>query len=173
MKIISGGQIGVDQIALELAQQYGLPTGGTMAKGWETRHGPMPHIGEQFGLEECVDRGFPNRIRKNVIDADCTLLFLQQDSRGCRLTRSILKMYQDKDSIVVDWPKPPDLPAEMIADYIFHQLGQMDPPIGVLNIAGPSSPQQLASIVAVISGVLRRISDATLHQSEMSNQLAS
>lgn len=31
-KIISGGQTGVDQIALDIAKQLGIETGGTAAK---------------------------------------------------------------------------------------------------------------------------------------------
>lgn len=36
MKIISGGQTGIDQMALEQASKIGIMTGGTACKGWLT-----------------------------------------------------------------------------------------------------------------------------------------
>ena len=39
-KIISGGQTGIDRMALELARELGLGTGGTAPKGYTTESGP-------------------------------------------------------------------------------------------------------------------------------------
>lgn len=39
-KIISGGQTGIDRIALEVAGELYVPTGGTAGKGFFTESGP-------------------------------------------------------------------------------------------------------------------------------------
>src|SRR5262249_6057013 len=38
-KVISGGQTGVDQVALRAAKACGIPTGGWAPKGWRTEDG--------------------------------------------------------------------------------------------------------------------------------------
>ena len=81
LKIISGGQTGVDQIALELAEEYGLLTGGMMHKGWLTLEGPRPEFEQRFGMRECPVTGYPARTMLNVRDSHVTLWF-GEDSRG-------------------------------------------------------------------------------------------
>lgn len=68
IKVISGGQTGVDQAALRAARAAGLPTGGWACKGWVTEAGPAPWLAD-FGLVECPWPGYPARTRWNVGDA--------------------------------------------------------------------------------------------------------
>lgn len=53
-KIISGGQTGIDQIALELAREYGISTGGWMPPGFVTEDGDKPKMKGLYGMEETV-----------------------------------------------------------------------------------------------------------------------
>ena len=41
-KIISGGQTGADQAALDVAVKYNIPYGGWIPRGRRTEAGPLP-----------------------------------------------------------------------------------------------------------------------------------
>ena len=47
-KIISGGQTGADQGALDAAIEYGFPYGGWLPKGRLTENGPLPEQLNRF-----------------------------------------------------------------------------------------------------------------------------
>lgn len=55
-RVISGGQSGVDQAALRAARAAGIPTGGSMPRGFLTEDGPRPDFAELYGLVE-LDSG--------------------------------------------------------------------------------------------------------------------
>lgn len=86
MKIISGGQTGVDQAALQAAKEFGLKTGGFMPKGFRTQAGDNPLLARTYGLHETKSREYPPRTLKNVLEADATLILGYPTSRGCRFT---------------------------------------------------------------------------------------
>src|SRR5262245_35594312 len=90
-KIISGGQTGADQGALLAARDLGLPTGGTAPQGWMTETGPQELLLKSFGLIECERRGYPARTRKNVLDADGTLIVGPYRTGGSALTVAIAR----------------------------------------------------------------------------------
>jgi hypothetical protein len=78
LRILSGGQTGVDQAALDVARLLGIPTGGYVPAGRWTARGPLPT--DYAGLEEVgmgVD-GLPAdlalRTWMNVETADLTLI---------------------------------------------------------------------------------------------------
>jgi hypothetical protein len=85
LKILSGGQTGVDQAALRAARAAGLETGGWAPLGWETEAGPAPWLAE-FGLVVCSEPGYPPRTRANVEGSDGTIWFGAISSRGYRTT---------------------------------------------------------------------------------------
>lgn len=85
MKIITGGQTGVDQAALRAAKACGLATGGYAPKGWHTEDGPAPWLAD-YGLEECDRRGYPARTEDNVAMAGAVLWIGDMTSPGGRLT---------------------------------------------------------------------------------------
>jgi len=90
-RIISGGQTGADQGALAAAKQLGIATGGTAPKGWLTERGPQEQLLRQFGLQECDEPGYEVRTRKNVFDADGTLLVEPHNRGGSALTEAIAR----------------------------------------------------------------------------------
>lgn len=88
LKIISGGQTGVDQAALRAAKKLGIPTGGWAPMGWLTEDGPAPWLGAEYGLEECKTASYPARTRTNAAAGDFTVWYGPQGSRGFTATRS-------------------------------------------------------------------------------------
>ena len=70
-KIISGGQVGADQAALDVAIKLGIPHGGWIQKGRKTQSGTLP---EKYQLKEMPTASYKKRIEQNVIDSDGTLI---------------------------------------------------------------------------------------------------
>jgi hypothetical protein len=85
-EIITGGQTGIDQAALQVAREAGITTGGTAAKGWMTEEGPAPWLAD-FGLVECSVPGYPARTLENVKNSNGTVIFGDENSEGSRLTK--------------------------------------------------------------------------------------
>lgn len=85
-RVISGGQTGVDQAALRVAREFGIPTGGTAPKSWRTTAGASPWLAD-FGLVESEASGYAVRTRANVGAADATLILARDiHSPGTELT---------------------------------------------------------------------------------------
>jgi len=127
-KLISGGQLGVDQTALQVARELGIPTGGWAPRGWRTDSGPAPELAE-YGLREHVLGAYPARTWANVQDSDGTLIFGWWLSPGCRLTRQSCEALK-KPFLTVTWPAG-TLPSRAYVQSWIRQHG-----IGVLNVAG-------------------------------------
>ena len=73
MKIVSGGQTGVDRAALDvaLALALGLPVGGGCPKGRRAEDGVIP---DRYPLMETPEPDYETRTRRNVEDSDGTLI---------------------------------------------------------------------------------------------------
>ena len=86
VKVISGGQTGVDQAALRAAQASGLAIGGWCPPGRESEAGPIP---ERFPLRETPAERSPEaphvprsqRTEWNVRDSDGALILTRQRER--------------------------------------------------------------------------------------------
>lgn len=85
-QVVSGGQTGIDLIALEEAEKAGIPTGGWAPKGWKTEDGPKPSLGTRFGLKEYIAPGYNARTKQNVKDSDGTVIFGDVTSIGSHNT---------------------------------------------------------------------------------------
>ena len=72
LKIISGGQTGVDRAALEWALANGFSHGGWCPKRRWAEDGPIP---PQFQLKETAAKNPAVRTRRNVRDSGGTVLF--------------------------------------------------------------------------------------------------
>lgn len=106
LKIISGGQTGVDQLALKVGKYLGIETGGTAPKGFLTEEGSTPILGSRYGLIEHESPLYPPRTEQNIKDADITLLFGDMNSRGSKLAKSLsVKNYM----LLVENPKVEDI----------------------------------------------------------------
>lgn len=71
IKIISGGQTGVDRAALDAAMTVGLPYGGIIPKGRLAEDGKVP---EKYMLTEADNPTYEYRTEQNIIHSDATLI---------------------------------------------------------------------------------------------------
>ncbi|MFO1419516.1 MAG: putative molybdenum carrier protein [Candidatus Competibacteraceae bacterium] len=71
LKIISGGQTGVDRAALDVGLALGLAVGGWCPQGRRAEDGIIP---ARYPLSETPERNYQTRTRRNVEDADGTLI---------------------------------------------------------------------------------------------------
>lgn len=84
MKIISGGQTGIDQLALKIAKEMGFETGGYCANGFMTETGPEEELLKSYGLIE--GGSYSERTRRNVKESDITLMFGDLWTPGSKCT---------------------------------------------------------------------------------------
>jgi len=90
-KIISGGQIGADQAALDMAIKYNVPHGGWIQKGRKTQRGILA---KKYKLKEMSSAGFKERIEKNTVDSDGTLIISHGNlTGGSDYSKAIAKRY--------------------------------------------------------------------------------
>lgn len=85
IKIISGGQTGVDLGALEGARDCHIPTGGTAPPNWFSGGKPQKELLQSFGLDKLNEydpKIYPKRSMKNVDDSDVTIAILWETSPG-------------------------------------------------------------------------------------------
>ncbi len=84
-KIISGSQSGADIAGIDATIYHSIPYGGWVPKGRKTSSGPLP---TKYEVIELNSEGYPQRTRKNVIEADGTAIFTHgQLSGGSYLPR--------------------------------------------------------------------------------------
>lgn len=133
MKIISGGQTGVDQAALQAAKEAGLPTGGYMPTGWLTLEGIRADFAELYGMEAMASGGYRERTHLNVKTADATIRFAKTfGSPGERCTMIAIRQ-NNKPHLDINWHKKDPLPSpSLITEWLQHHN------INILNVAGNS-----------------------------------
>jgi hypothetical protein len=87
LKIISGGQTGVDTAGLMAARNCGLTTGGYMPKGFITESSPAPHYKNLYGIQELGSSDYTVRTDMNIKSSDVTMIFHNGTvGRGTRRT---------------------------------------------------------------------------------------
>ena len=132
-KIISGGQTGVDQAALDVAISFGIDHGGWIPKGRRTEAGELP---DKYKLKEMPTSSYPKRTEQNVIDSDGTLIISHGKlTGGSLLTFGMARLYK-KELLHID--------LEINRGYSAVQLIQswiVLNNIKVLNVAGPRASE--------------------------------
>lgn len=135
MKVISGCQTGADEAGVTAAHSLGIPTGGTMPKGWRTQTGPRPDLAEKFKMVESPSSSYKPRTRKNVVDSNVTILFGNMNSAGCALTIKYCEKYNKPYHIVkYDHNNCEDMDVDAIEDGLIEFLFKYRPK--TINIAG-------------------------------------
>ncbi len=129
LRIVSGGQAGVDRGALDAALACGRPCGGWCPEGRLAEDGPIP---SRYPLTELPGGGYRARTRRNVVDSDATLIVTFGTPSGgtaatlddCRTeSRPVLVI----DAMTVDHETAL---VQLRAFLAAHA-------VGVLNVAGP------------------------------------
>lgn len=145
MKIVSGGQTGVDRAALDVALELGLPCGGWCPRGRKAEDGA---ISARYPMTETPTAEYSQRTEWNVRDSDATLVLTRgQPSGGTALTIELAQRLA-KPHLVVDLDAHPDVSA--VQAWI--ERGK----VGVLNVAGPRESQNRGTQAAA-SDLLRRV----------------
>ena len=145
VRIVSGGQTGVDRAALDEALALGLPCGGWVPRGRRAEDGPLPG---RYPVRETKGRDYPERTRLNVRDSDATLIVTRgAPTGGTALTVDIADEL-GRPVLVVDLDGNPD-PAE-----VREWTGKAAP--AVLNVAGPRE-STVPGIYADARRFLRRV----------------
>jgi putative molybdenum carrier protein len=153
LRIISGGQTGVDRGALDAALDLGVECGGCCPAGRLAEDGIIP---ERYPVIELEDGGYAERTAQNVMDSDGTLIISNDEPMGG--TRETIERCIEKG-------KP----------YLIIKHREMSTPeakgkalkflqnrhIRRLNVAGPRAsqwPEGHALTYQIMSAILRRIS---------------
>jgi hypothetical protein len=148
LKVISGGQTGVDLAGLWAAKVAGIVTGGKAPRDWRTTLGAQPSLGSFFGLEESRS-SYYGRTIQNVEESDVTIIIARNVcSSGTKLTMKAIEQAQ-KQSYSLN-PRDHKHPTEHnpnvpIWDYVLSdvsgwlvlQAAKYDRPL-VVNVAGNS-----------------------------------
>jgi len=157
IKIISGGQTGVDQAALRAAKALGIETGGTMPLGWLTEDGPRPEFAELYGMVESHSPHYVVRTEANAASADMTIWHGPTGSRGFHATQRAVHR-AEKPFLLL--PTMTDDAARTMAERLVWTR-PADKSVLVLNIAG-SRESRAPGIGAAAEIALSRLFRALL-----------
>lgn len=129
LKIISGGQTGVDRAALDLAMQEGLPVGGWCPHGRRAEDGQIPDL---YPLWETRSSEYHVRTQRNVETSTATLIITRgTPTGGTRFTAEIAGSMR-RPLLIIDVGRMDDDDA---VTEIVGWLGDIRP--SILNVAGP------------------------------------
>ncbi|HRZ05562.1 MAG TPA: putative molybdenum carrier protein [Candidatus Competibacteraceae bacterium] len=139
LKIVSGGQTGVDRAALDVGLALGLAVGGGCPRGRRAEDGQIP---DRYPLTETPERNYQTRTRRNIEDADGTLILnLGTLDGGTALTASHARQI-GKPCLIVALE-------EGIAPAAFRDWRATNH-ITVLNVAGPRESKRPGVYAAAI-----------------------
>jgi hypothetical protein len=129
LKIISGGQTGVDRAALDAALKHGIDCGGWCPSGRLDENGIIP---AHYPLQELKDGGFSERTLQNVRDSDGTAIIYSNKLRGGSEQTARFCREENRPHILINGAEfSAERAAEVLGEFVRAQK------ITTLNIAGP------------------------------------
>ena len=134
IKIVSGGQTGVDRAALDAAITCDAPYGGWCPRGRRAEGGSIPEHYDQ--LTEHESPRYKDRTLQNVIDSDATVIIYSVDlSGGTAVTHALCHQYH-KPHLLMN-------AAEININEAAQQLRTFvqQHEVTTLNVAGPRASQ--------------------------------
>lgn len=154
-RLIAGGQTGADRGGLLAAMAVGIPHGGWCPKGRLAEDGIVPR---EFQLQETATSNYPDRTRRNVMEAGATLIFAPSPLvGGSRLTADAADLL-GKPYLHVDLRSALTHTIEETAQFICEWLADLPTPVSVLNVAGireSKAPGTQKLVQRVMTAVLR------------------
>jgi Circularly permutated YpsA SLOG family len=133
IKIVSGGQTGVDRAALDFALRHGFEHGGWCPRGRLAEDDIIPPI---YRLRETDSAEYEERTEKNVLDSDTTLIVARERelSGGTAFTKTCAE--QHGRPLLVVWER----------DGLSHGAAALSKflkqnKVRTLNVAGPRESQ--------------------------------
>jgi len=151
-KVISGGQIGVDQAGLRAAKLCGIPTGGWAPKGYLTANGAKKRLLQgEYGLQETDSSKYLLRTKLNVKDSDATVaIAIDPQSPGTQMTLQFARRMH-KPYFLVDLRKK--TAQHRIVTDLRNWLDRHN--VSVLNVAGNRSEQAGLQAYRILLSVFR------------------
>jgi hypothetical protein len=133
MKIVSGGQTGVDRAALGVALRHGIESGGWCPTGRLDEFGRIP---DRYPVKELENGGFTERTLQNVKDSDGTVIIYPGKLSGGTEQTLHFCVEQRRPHKLIDASKiSVEKAARMIADFVCENN------IDILNVAGPRASE--------------------------------
>jgi hypothetical protein len=155
LRIVSGGQTGVDRAALQWALAHRVPHGGWCPKGRKAEDGPIP---SRFKLKETPNSSYSVRTLWNVRDSDATVIFSRTRTlAGGTKQTAIFARKLRKPCLHLIRSVGVNDAAKQLKAFVKEQQ------VSVLNVAGPRASDQpyLARFVkAVLSRTLSARADS-------------
>jgi hypothetical protein len=129
VKIISGGQSGVDRAALDVAIRLSIPHGGWVPKGRLAEDGPLA---DKYNLRETLTETYAERTEKNVMDSDGTLIISRGALAGGSEYTRAMALQHGRPYLHIDLERTAAFQAALT---IVEWISKND--IRALNVAGP------------------------------------
>ena len=129
IKVVSGGQTGVDRGALDAALELNLQCGGWCPQGRLAEDGAIP---EQYPMQEMESDDYRDRTRKNVLDSDGTaIIYFGEIEGGTESTLDDCVQLAKPYQLINGAETQTGQAAKLIADFVRERGVQ------TLNVAGP------------------------------------
>jgi hypothetical protein len=129
VKIISGGQTGVDRAALDVALKHGIDCGGWCPAGRLDEFGRIP---DRYPVEELEEGSFAERTLQNVKDSEGTIvIYLNELLGGTDYAVRCCKQLQHQHKLINAANLSSQAAAKLIVDFVHEHK------IDILNVAGP------------------------------------
>jgi hypothetical protein len=129
VKIVSGGQTGVDRAALDVALKHRIDCGGWCPAGRLDEFGRIP---DRYPLKELEHGGFTERTLQNVKDSDGTVIIYSGNLGGGTEQTVRFCVDEQRPHELIDASKiSTEKAARSIADLVRKHK------INILNVAGP------------------------------------
>jgi Circularly permutated YpsA SLOG family len=133
VKIISGGQTGVDRAALDAALRHGVELGGWCPTGRLDEFGRIP---DRYPVKELENGGFTERTLQNVKDSHGTVIIYSEKLSGGTEQTLHFCIEQERPHELIDASNvPTEKAAQLIADFVCENK------IDILNVAGPRASE--------------------------------
>jgi Circularly permutated YpsA SLOG family len=133
VKIISGGQTGVDRAALDVAPKHGIESGGWCPTGRLDEFGKIP---DRYPVRELESGGFTERTLQNIKDSDGTvIIYPGKLSGGTEQTVHFCAEQRRPHELIDSSNVSTEKAAQLIADFVRENK------IDSLNVAGPRASE--------------------------------